>query len=172
MTGLAGSETPEFRRPQGGEPWQLASRVPGNHECDHAREAKSGSMRRKLMIVDDQVGMTRVVAMAASQLGLEVKVLNNPLHAVDSFLEFRPDILILDMIMPEKDGIDVLHEILLTGVETRIVLTSGLSESYLRLAEGVAHFHDVHDIAILRKPFRRHDLLNVLQWEPSALAAE
>ena len=46
------------------------------------------------------------------------------------------------MIMPEKDGIDVLNEILLTGIPVKVVLTSGYSDSYLRLAEGVAKFHD------------------------------
>jgi len=172
MTGLAGSGVPEFHRPQGGEPWQQPGGTTGLHDRGIPSEGKIGATCRRLLIVDDQVGMTRVIAMVANQLGLEVKVLNSSLHAVETFLEFRPDIVILDMIMPEKDGIDVLHEILLTGQETRVVLTSGLSESYLRLAEGVAHFHDVRDITILRKPFRRHDLLNVLRFEPSALAAD
>ena len=35
----------------------------------------------------------------------------------------------LDMIMPEKDGIDVLNEVLLTGIPVKVVLTSGFSDS-------------------------------------------
>ena len=69
----------------------------------------------------------------------------------------------LDMIMPEKDGIDVLNEILLTGIPVKVILTSGFSDSYLRLAEGVARFHDNEDVSVLRKPFRREELITLLQ---------
>jgi CheY-like chemotaxis protein len=64
--------------------------------------------------------------------------------------------------MPEKDGIDVLNEILLTGIPVKVILTSGFSESYLRLAEGVAKFHDNENVSILRKPFRREELITML----------
>ena len=73
------------------------------------------------------------------------------------------DVLMLDMIMPEKDGIDVLNEVLLTGIPVKVVLTSGFSESYLRLAEGVARFHDNPNVSVLRKPFRREELMQLLR---------
>ncbi|HET8996027.1 MAG TPA: response regulator, partial [Acetobacteraceae bacterium] len=79
------------------------------------------------------------------------------------FIAYRPDVLILDMIMPEKDGIDVLNEVLLSGIPTRIVLTSGYSDAYLRLAQGVAQFHDTDQVSILKKPFRRQELVDMLQ---------
>jgi CheY-like chemotaxis protein len=120
-------------------------------------------MAKKLLIIDDQAGIAKVVSLIAEQLGLEVKALNSSVLATETFLEYRPDIVILDMIMPEKDGIDVLNEILLTGVPARIVLTSGFSNAYLRLAEGVAKFHDSDKVSVLKKPFRREDLIAVLK---------
>ena len=125
-------------------------------------ERKTG-IRGKLLVIDDQASITKVVGLVASRMGLEVKSVNDPLQALDAFVEFQPDILILDMIMPEKDGVDVLNEILLTGVKTQVVLTSGFSEAYLRLAEGVARFHDNNAIHVLKKPFRRNDLINKLE---------
>jgi DNA-binding response OmpR family regulator len=119
--------------------------------------------RGKLLVVDDQASITKVVGLVASKLGLEVKTINDPLGALDAFLEFEPDILILDMIMPEKDGVDVLNEILLTGHKVSVILTSGFSEAYLRLAEGVAKFHDREAISVLRKPFRRDELIAKLE---------
>jgi CheY-like chemotaxis protein len=129
-------------------------------------------MQKKLLIIDDQAGMACVVGMLAAQLGFDVRTTSDPAAATGMFIAFRPDVVILDMIMPEKDGIDVLHEILLTGFPVRIVLTSGLSESYLRLAEGVARFHGMTDVRTLRKPFRKHDLSAALQIAASAMAAE
>ena len=119
-------------------------------------------MAKKLLVIDDQTGITKVVEMIARQLGLETQSLNSSGQATETFIAFKPDILMLDMIMPEKDGIDVLNEVLLTGMPVKVVLTSGFSESYLRLAEGVAKFHDNPNVSVLRKPFRREELLNLL----------
>ena len=93
-------------------------------------------MPKKLLIVDDQAGITKVFGLIARQLGLEFKALNSSISATEEFIEYRPDILMLDMIMPEKDGIDVLNEILLTGIPANIVLTSGYSDAYLRVCPG------------------------------------
>ena len=119
-------------------------------------------MAKKLLVIDDQTGITKVVEMIARQLGLNARSLNSSAQATETFIAFKPDVLILDMIMPEKDGIDVLNEILLTGITVKVVLTSGFSDSYLRLAEGVAKFHENPNVSVLRKPFRRDELIDLL----------
>ena len=72
-------------------------------------------MAKKVLMIDDQVGITAVVGFVARKLGMEFKAIHSSLAAVEVFVEYRPDILIIDMIMPEKDGLDVLNEILTTG---------------------------------------------------------
>jgi CheY-like chemotaxis protein len=121
------------------------------------------SMAKKLLVIDDQTGITKVVELIARQLGLNVRTLNSSLQATEVFMAFKPDVLMLDMIMPEKDGIDVLNEVLLTGIPVKIILTSGFSDAYLRLAAGVAKFHDNENVSILRKPFRREELVALLK---------
>jgi two-component system, OmpR family, response regulator MtrA len=120
------------------------------------------SMTKKLLVIDDQTGITKVVELIARQLGLNARALNSSSQATEEFIAFKPDVVMLDMIMPEKDGIDVLNEILLTGIPVKVVLTSGFSDSYLRLAEGVARFHAINNVSILRKPFRREELIALL----------
>jgi CheY-like chemotaxis protein len=66
------------------------------------------------------------------------------------------------MIMPELDGIEVLNDILLTGYPTSIVLSSGYGEAYMHLAAGVARYHGVATPPMLRKPFRRVELEELL----------
>lgn len=66
------------------------------------------------------------------------------------------------MVMPEKDGIEVLNEILATGIPSKIVLMSGYGGAYLKLAEGVAKLYQVDGISILQKPFRRDQLVSLL----------
>ena len=120
-------------------------------------------MAKRLLIVDDQAGITKVVGLVATQLGLEHKALNTSTNATEEFIAYRPDVLMLDMIMPEKDGIDVLNEVLLSGIPTQIILTSGYSDAYLRLAQGVARFHDNPQVSVLKKPFRREELVETLR---------
>jgi len=120
-------------------------------------------MAKRLLVVDDQAGITKVVGLIASQIGLECKTLNTSVDATEEFIAYRPDVLMLDMIMPEKDGIEVLNEVLLSGIPANIILTSGYSDGYLRLAEGVARFHDNPQVTILKKPFRREELVETLR---------
>jgi CheY-like chemotaxis protein len=120
-------------------------------------------MTRRLLVVDDQVGLARVIQRVAEDMGYETMVTNQSSDAIDLFLTFNPDVVILDMIMPDKDGIEVLNEMALTGAKPRLVLTSGLSDGYLRLAEGVARFHQIGTVNVLRKPFRREELTSILR---------
>ena len=117
----------------------------------------------RLLIIDDEVGITKVVGLIAARIGMEFRALNASATATEVFLEYRPHIVIIDMIMPDKDGTEVLNEIMLTGIPTKIVLTSGLSEGYLRLAKGVAKFHGDERVRFLNKPFRRDELVALLR---------
>lgn len=119
-------------------------------------------MPPKLLVVDDEVGMTKVISLVARQLGLDCEVVTDSTLATERCAAFRPDILLVDMIMPGKDGIAVLNEILASGAMPKIVVTSGYGDTYLRLAKGVARFHDCDAIHILRKPFRRTELMDLL----------
>jgi DNA-binding response OmpR family regulator len=119
-------------------------------------------MERRLLVVDDQDSITRVIAKIASQLGYRVRSITDPNAAFDEFEAFKPDVLIIDLVMPELDGIDILHRILALGTTARIIVMSGFGKSYLRLGKEVAAFHDHADITTLAKPFRKADLVGLL----------
>ncbi|MGE0224067.1 MAG: response regulator [Acetobacteraceae bacterium] len=121
------------------------------------------SRNHRLLVVDDQKGMTRVICAAAASLGFVTREVNDPHRATQAFLEFRPDLLVLDLIMPEKDGIDVLNEVLLIDPGVRLILISGYGETYLRLGEAVSKFHRPDAIEVLRKPFRIDALRDALR---------
>jgi CheY-like chemotaxis protein len=120
-------------------------------------------MTQKLLVVDDQSGINSIVVRIASSLGLETIALLDPLKAIETFIDFAPDVVLLDMIMPEKDGIELLDEMMLTGRPTKFIIMSGYGDAYLRLAQGVAAFHGTGKLAVLRKPFRREELEDLLR---------
>ncbi len=124
-------------------------------------------MSRKLLVIDDRIDLCRVIGRAAQRHGFEVQLVDVPLRAMGRFLAFKPDIVILDMVMPDIDGTKVLSALLRSGVPTRIVLTSspGLGEAYLAMAEGIARFHGIRMPRILLKPFRLAELIDALDAE-------
>jgi CheY-like chemotaxis protein len=120
-------------------------------------------MAPKLLVIDDDRSTALIVARIAETTGFSVKTISNPFEALEAFLEFDPDVVFLDMIMPEKDGIDVLQEILLAGAPERIILSSAFGRSYLFQAKELAEFYDKNNVIVLDKPFRREELVDALQ---------
>ncbi len=118
--------------------------------------------QKKLLIVDDHAGVTGVIRATAETLGFSCRIVNRPEEAFPVFKVFAPDVLILDMMMPEKDGIDVLEEILRTDIETRFILTSGYGDGFLRMGERIVRGARETSVTFLKKPFRREELVAAL----------
>ncbi|HEY1932211.1 MAG TPA: response regulator [Acetobacteraceae bacterium] len=125
-------------------------------------------MSRKLLVIDDQIEICKAISHTAQRHGFEVQVVDDSESAIAVFLAFAPDVVILDLVMPGRDGIQVLHDLLTSGVPAHIVLTtaSGIGDAYVRIAAGVASFHGLAPLPLLRKPFRRADLIEVLNQVP------
>jgi CheY-like chemotaxis protein len=119
-------------------------------------------MNKRMLIVDDEPALSATISRIATALGFDTETVNDPNDAAGACQRGRPDILLLDMIMPHGDGITVLKEILDTCHVPHVVLMSGLSEGYLRLAENLARIHGNCKISTLTKPFRRADLAKIV----------
>ncbi len=119
-------------------------------------------MEKRILVVDDDVRLTEIVALTAATLGIAATQVNDPSRAIDAFIAVRPDVAMIDIFMPEKDGIELLNEILLTGIVTNVVLTSGNAGDLLALAQDTMRFHGRAEAEYLAKPFRRAALVEVL----------
>jgi CheY-like chemotaxis protein len=120
-------------------------------------------MEKRLLVVDDDVRLTRIVALTASTLGIATTQVNDPMRALDAFVATKPQVVMIDIFMPEKDGIELLNEILLTGIATRVVLTSGRNgDEMLEIAQEAMRLHSMAAAPVLPKPFRRDQLVEVL----------
>jgi len=68
--------------------------------------------KQKILIVDDEHGFTDMVKLNLEATGrFEVKIENEPSQALYTTAQFKPDLILLDVIMPEVEGPDVLNEI-------------------------------------------------------------
>ena len=58
--------------------------------------------KKKVLLIDDESGFTRLLKLTLP--AYEVREVNDPLKALDAVRQFRPDIIFLDVIMPNLDG--------------------------------------------------------------------
>ena len=116
-------------------------------------------MQHRLLVVDDEHHIADRIANVASRFGFASRAVKDPLLALEAFLEFKPHVAMIDMIMPEWDGIDVLHNILMCGGAPKIAIMADAVGAYRHLANDLARFHHQAPVEVLRKPIRRIDLV-------------
>ena len=69
------------------------------------------SQKKKILIVDDEVDLTMLVKLNLEKTGrYEVRAENRAVKALAAGREFKPDLLLLDVMMPDLDGGDVLAQ--------------------------------------------------------------
>ncbi len=69
-------------------------------------------MKKKILLVDDEPTLTRMMQLNLERTGrFEVLSENSGPRAVDTVRRFQPDLIFLDVMMPEKSGDDVAHEL-------------------------------------------------------------
>jgi two-component system KDP operon response regulator KdpE len=72
---------------------------------------KEDSMPGRILVIDDEPQITRVLRAALSAQGYDVRTANDPEEALRVFREWPPDLVITDLMMPVLSGVDVTRSI-------------------------------------------------------------
>ena len=83
----------------------------------------------KILIVDDDENICEVIKMYVESAGYETKVVNDGKTAETMFLEYKPDLVLLDIMLPNIDGIDVLKWIR-KEYETPVIMLTAKGETF------------------------------------------
>jgi two-component system response regulator ChvI len=79
---------------------------------------------RRLLLVDDDRALASILSLALGEDGFEVRTAANGLEGLRAFEASPPDLVILDVLMPEMDGLEVCRRIRRTSTVPIILLTS------------------------------------------------
>jgi two-component system, chemotaxis family, chemotaxis protein CheY len=83
----------------------------------------------RVLVVDDAAFMRKMVSDALAKGGHEVVgEAGNGVEAIAQFQEIKPDLVTLDITMPEKDGLAALAEIVAADPSARVVMCSALGQ--------------------------------------------
>lgn len=83
----------------------------------------SKTMGAHVLVVDDEPGIERAVRTILDRSGFQVEVAENGEQALESYRRRRPDVILLDLGLPDMDGLDVLKQIRQMGNTPVVVLS-------------------------------------------------
>jgi len=67
--------------------------------------------RGKILVVDDDASLSEMLTIVLRQEGFEPRVVSSGDRALAAARDFKPDVVLLDLMLPGKDGVDVCREI-------------------------------------------------------------
>lgn len=112
--------------------------------------ADSGGLK-KILYVDDEPDISEIVKLSLERLGgYEVSVCANGKQALEMAPGFAPDMILLDVMMPEMDGPTALQELRKQEQfkEVPIVFVTAKVQPY-----EIEHFHEIGAADVIAKPF-------------------
>ena len=74
----------------------------------------------RILVVDDERSITDLVSMALRYEGLDVQVANAGRDALESIERFRPQLVVLDVMLPDLSGFEVLERMTRDGIGGRV----------------------------------------------------
>jgi len=74
-------------------------------------EERRSSMPGRILVIDDEPQITRVLRAALSAQGYDVRTANDPEEGLQVFKEWPPDLVVTDLMMPGLSGVDVTRAI-------------------------------------------------------------
>ena len=117
----------------------------------------SDTLRHRILIVDDDLQISSGLEALLSD-DWDVRVANDGRNAVIAFGEFSPDVVLLDVQLPDTTGIDLLHQFKMYAEATAVIMMSGV-HSLDRVIESMKLGAET----FLQKPFDYGSLEAVLQ---------
>lgn len=116
---------------------------------------------KSILVIDDNENMLRMMCDLLQRSGYNVISATDGMQGLKIFHTHPPDLVITDIIMPDKEGLEIIMELCKQRPRPKIIAVSGggilQPHTYLALARKLGADHAIE------KPFRPSDLLALVQ---------
>lgn len=106
----------------------------------------------RLLVVDDEEDICETIAEIAQSRGFDVATISDPTLVAAKLDSFTPDIIVLDLMMPGTDGVELLRVLVDKVKNAKICLMSGSDARVLNSARRLGSAHGLDVIAAFEKP--------------------
>lgn len=96
----------------------------------------SDTKNKKILVVDDEVDILELLKYNLKKEGYTVKTVTNGIDAVEIAIDFHPDLVLLDIMMPNQDGVETCRQLreMPELINTFIIFLTARSEEYSEVA--------------------------------------
>ena len=116
----------------------------------------------KILVIDDEQQMRLLLTRMLTREWHEVFIAQDGEEGVQSFHQFKPDLIITEIVMPNKDGIEVIMELLKVNPDLPIIAISG-GRRALTASFNLDSAAMLGAKGVLQKPFTHEQLLEVIE---------
>jgi two-component system alkaline phosphatase synthesis response regulator PhoP len=122
-------------------------------------ETKSAVKAATILVVDDEPEITEIIEAFLENAGYNVKVENQPHNAIPLARELKPDLILLDIMMPGTDGYQICNQIKEDPnmSETPVIFLTGKDTK-----DDQGKSFQVGGDMFIKKPFRCERLLEIV----------
>lgn len=123
------------------------------------------SDEKRLLVVDDHVEITDLIREIAGTDGYDVHALNQSTQFFEQFEQIKPDVVCIDIHMPDVDGIEILRWLSNHGSGVQIIILSGGDPLFTKVAERIGEASNLY-VRTVVKPFSLGEFREVLRGFP------
>ena len=121
-------------------------------------------MKPRLLVIDDEADIVELLTWIAETSGYDVRSVTRA-SAVAAVVEhFRPDVVLLDLVMPEVDGIELVGCARPPDPRRGVIIVSALPQELIDAAARLGAARGVRMLGSLRKPVPLSRLREKLEW--------
>ncbi len=117
-------------------------------------------MPKKILVIDDEPELVKAITIRFKAIGYEVLPVSDGQKGVDKAQEFRPDLILLDIIMPKIDGYEVCKKLKANPKTKNIPIVIFTASGQRDLEERCMA---VGADAVIKKPFETTELLELVK---------
>lgn len=106
-----------------------------------------------ILVIDDKKIIGDLFSYTLGYDGHEIKWINNAYEAVDAVKKKKYDVLFVDIVMPEHDGVSILEEIKIIAPDIPVIMMTGYS-----VDEKQKRARELGAVTCLKKPFEMSEV--------------
>jgi DNA-binding NtrC family response regulator len=107
----------------------------------------------RLLVIDDEQEIANLVKQSGESIGFQISSANSGKVLFKIPPDEVPHAIVLDLIMPDMDGIEALENLAASHSQAIIILMTGYQETYLKMADRLGSAKGLRILGTIAKPF-------------------